>query len=100
MNRAWRQVSPVRRLGICIIYARGGPPRPSPRPERARNYRGPIGGVAQPGAVSGLNLPGHLQAVKRGRGPRAISGPGTLLRGGPGAPRWGGMRRRSTGRKV
>lgn len=48
LNGAWRQVSPVRRPGICIIYARGGPPRPSPLPERARNYRGPIGCAVRP----------------------------------------------------
>ena len=29
---ARRQVSPVRRPGICIIYARGGPPLPLPPP--------------------------------------------------------------------
>lgn len=48
LNGAWRQVSPVRRPDICIIYARGGPPRPLPLPERARNYCGPIGCAARP----------------------------------------------------
>lgn len=48
VNGARRQVIPVQRLGICIIYARGRPPSPLPHPECARNYRRPIGGVARP----------------------------------------------------
>lgn len=90
VNGARRQVSPVRRLGICIIYARGGPP---PAPPPSRSVPVITAGQSAASRVPGSRLPakpaGSLQAVKTEAGAAAISGGGTLLRGRAGRPSLG-----------